>query len=84
MKRAPLIAFHNKNEIDFCKECGCYNCFKIFDKKEIKKWTDNSKTALCPFCETDTVLPDTAYPLKEELLKEINNYWFGKKNKEIL
>ncbi len=76
MRRAPLIAFHNKGEIDFCNKCGCYHCFKVFPKEEIKKWVDNSKTAVCPYCEVDAVLPDTAYNLTEESLKEINEFWF--------
>jgi NAD-dependent SIR2 family protein deacetylase len=80
MRRAPLIAFHNKSEIDFCQECGCYHCLKVFPKEEIKKWTDNSKTALCPHCGVDAVLPNTAYSLTEEVLKPIYEYWF-KENK---
>jgi NAD-dependent SIR2 family protein deacetylase len=76
MRRAPLIAFHNKSEIDFCKDCGCYHCLKVFPKEEIKKWTDNSKTALCPHCGVDAVLPNTAYTLTEEVLKPIQEYWF--------
>lgn len=76
MRRAPIIAFHNKNEIEFCKQCACYHCLQIFPKEDIKKWTDNSKTAVCPHCEVDAVLPDTAYTLTENVLKEIQKYWF--------
>jgi len=74
MRRAPLIAFHNKNEISFCQECGCYHCLKIFPKEEVKNWTDDSKTALCPYCGVDAVLPNTAYNLNEDL-KKIQDYW---------
>lgn len=77
MRKAPLVAFHNKSEIDFCQECGCYYCFKVFPKEEIKKWVDDSKTAICPYCDFDTILPNTAYKLTEEVLKEIHEYWFS-------
>ena len=79
MRRAALIAFHNKSEISLCQECGCYHCLKVFPKEEIKEWTDNSKTALCPHCGIDAVLPNTAYALTKEVLAPIHDYWFERK-----
>ena len=71
--------WHEK-EILKSKLCGCFNCLSIFKPIEITEWIEEpedcprgpGKTALCPKCDIDTVLPDTIeYELTEELLKEM-------------
>lgn len=47
--------------------CGCFSCLAIFLPSEIKKWIEEpsncprgaGKTAMCPVCDIDTVLPDS-------------------------
>ena len=56
------------------RRCGCFYCGSIFDPKEIRKWADHGRTALCPRCGVDAVLPERGLtkPLSEDLL----NYLF--------
>ena len=71
--------WHEK-EILKSKLCGCFNCLSIFPPSEITEWIEEQencprgpgKTALCPKCNIDTVLPDTIeHELTDELLKEM-------------
>lgn len=58
--------------------CGCYYCYNVYPPTEIKQWTDQGQTAICPICDIDSVLPYNAgYPLTIEFLREMHNYWFG-------
>ena len=72
----PQVAMKNRPSIQQCVEVGCYHCFKIYNKDEIKEWTDNDQTAICPFCETDSLIPNMPdYKLTEEILKQANQFW---------
>lgn len=70
---APKRALKNREEISKATKCSCYSCFSVFDSKEIKNWTDQNRTAICPNCSADTVLPEE---LNMDTLKQIKNYWF--------
>jgi len=65
--------------------CGCFYCMEIFSPSAISEWVEESedcprgpgKTAVCPKCGIDAVLPDSVEPkLTKELLKEMNQRWF--------
>ncbi len=73
---AAQAAMHNKESVLNGNRCGCFFCFKIFDPIEIHNYTDEGKTVLCPYCDTDTILADDASnPMTEEFLKEVKTYW---------
>ena len=56
---------------------GCYHCKSIYPAAEIKETTDEGKTALCPNCGIDSVLPESSpFNLDVETLSELNKYWF--------
>ncbi len=75
--QAAKLAFKNKSEISFSTKCGCYYCLAVFEKSEIKEWTDGGETALCPRCSIDSVIADsTGFELTEENLRKANLYWF--------
>ena len=75
----PQVAMRNKIAIQNCTEVGCYYCQKIFNSQEIKEWTDKDQTAICPFCDTDSVIPNLAeYKLTEEMLQQANKFWYKK------
>lgn len=61
--------------------CGCFYCLKIFRSSEIKEVIperDGGKTAVCPYCDIDSVIGESSgFPLTEEFLKKMNKYWFG-------
>jgi hypothetical protein len=56
----PLIRAHeycilNRAELERSDACGCFYCERIFHPNEINEWTDDEKTALCPYCGIDSV-----------------------------
>ena len=66
-------------------QCGCFYCCQIFNTSEIIDWIDEpedcprgpGKTALCPRCNIDAVLPESnLYHLNFELLKAMNKEYF--------
>lgn len=54
-------AYKNREKLEVLNRCGCYFCKKTFKYDEIKEWTDEDKTAICPFCSVDAVVewPDS-------------------------
>jgi hypothetical protein len=72
----PKLAIKNRNEVESSKVCGCYHCIKIFNVENITEWTDQNKTALCPFCNVDSIICDRSFAITENLLIQARNYWF--------
>ena len=61
------------------KLCGCFYCLEIYSPKEIIHWIEETSglTALCPRCGTDSVIGESSgYPITEDFLKDMNEYWF--------
>ena len=77
IRQAAKFAMHNKKELLNAVICGCFHCMTIFDPKEIKEWTDENDTAICPFCNNDAILSETDdIHLDKETLNKLNVYWF--------
>ncbi len=70
--KAHSLAFHNKEWLSTSSVCGCFCCLETFMPEEIEKWVDDGETALCPFCEIDSVIASEDV----EFLKEMQDYWF--------
>jgi hypothetical protein len=77
IRHAPKLAWKNKNKVQASQTVECYLCLNIYPSKDIKDWTDNGTTAICPHCQCDTVL---AEGLNQEQLKQIRDFWFPKLN----
>ena len=67
------------------KICGCFYCLSIFSPNEIKEWIEEpedcprgpGKTAVCPKCGIDSVLPDTIqYKINKEFLAKMQEEFF--------
>lgn len=61
------------------QNCGCFSCKKIFPASSILDYLkeNNNRTAFCPNCFTDAVLPDSCpYAPTSEFLKKMNKRWF--------
>ena len=73
------LSFENEQAVRTSQKCGCFYCQKIFDSDSITEWIDyrNARTALCPYCGVDAVLPDTTVTLSDELLTRMYARWFG-------
>lgn len=77
--------------IEGSQRCGCFYCLATFPPAEIADWIDPEgetppgvddldvgKTALCPRCGIDAVLPDAipGVSLDENVLQQMQTYWF--------
>ena len=64
--------------------CGCLYCLAIFTPDEIMDWVDDDevtgegRTALCPRCGIDSVIPSgRGVVIDLELLIEMKRHYFG-------
>ena len=64
--------YKNKVLLFKYENVGCYYCTEVFSPNMIKKWVDDGQTALCPFCETDSVIPE----IDKTKLKHYHKIWF--------
>jgi hypothetical protein len=71
------LSFKNKENLKKSKTCGCYYCGAIYSPKQIKEYCDRGRTAICPFCGIDSVLPSCEVELTKELLEEGYKRWFS-------
>jgi len=72
------FSFENESLVSSSVKCGCFYCGRVFDKEEIHEWIDDTKgrTAVCPYCGIDSVLPDSNVDLNDELLLQMRVKWF--------
>lgn len=76
----PVMAMKNRHLVEQSTKAGCYCCLKIFDVKEIKDYTDDDKTVICPYCEVDSVVGNMCgFTLDEAILKKAHQFWFEKR-----
>jgi len=73
------LSFENEQAVLSSQKCGCFYCQKVFDSDSITEWVDDLKdrTALCPYCGVDAVLPDSKVILSDEVLTRMYARWFG-------
>ena len=67
----------NYEKVMNSKRCGCVYCKKIFRPTQIKMWTDNGRTPICPYCEVDTVFGQTHGRLSFTVLQRLRRGKFG-------
>jgi hypothetical protein len=76
---AHAASSSHREQVIASDRCGCFYCLKIFPPAEIKEWTDNEATALCPICGIDSVLGSrTGVPITTEFLLRMRQYWFDR------
>lgn len=73
IEHAPSQARHNSVEIANATICGCYQCKSIFSAGAVKTFIDDKRTALCPRCGIDSVLPNITDT--DDLVK-LHQRWF--------
>lgn len=77
----PQLAMKNKKLIQQSNNAGCFKCLKIFPTNEVKDYTDNGETVLCPYCGIDSVVGDMCgFNLSVDALKSANAFWYTKNN----
>lgn len=86
LKTAHKHCVNNRNEIMASDVCGCFYCLKTFTPSEIDSWLKENiaeketdpHTALCPYCNIDSVIGSkSGYPIDEIFLSEMNKLWFA-------
>lgn len=72
---------YNLDDIAASESCGCFYCCRIIMPEELNDddWTPepDGKTALCPYCGIDSLLPGNKVKLSEEYLRKMYDYWFS-------
>ncbi len=75
---ARAAALDNRDSIGNATLCACYACGEDFLPSAIREWTDSDRTALCPYCGVDGVIPDVSgLPLTVDFLARCAVYWFS-------
>lgn len=70
----------HESELKASEICGCFGCVSVFAPEDIEEWIEETNsdqnTALCPFCQTDSVIGSQAgYPITVEFLEKMRKYW---------
>lgn len=75
---AHKYSANHQMELEMDEKCGCFYCLKLFKPSEITQWVaDTNGTAICPYCGIDAVIGESSgYPITEEFLIKMSNYWF--------
>ena len=77
LKNAHRHSVRNRGEIERSSQCGCFSCGSIFDATEVEDYTDDGETALCPYCDVDSVVGDASgIELNPIVLNELNIMYF--------
>ena len=69
---ANIFSINNRSAV-LGAACGCYFCMRTFNGNEVRDWTDNGLTALCPHCGIDSVLPGQT---DADFLRRACEHWF--------
>lgn len=90
ISKLSLDAYHahrfsnsHKPELEKDKICGCFYCGRIFSPSEITDWIiddnpcDRRGTAVCPYCDVDSVIGESSgYQITDEFMRAMNLIWF--------
>jgi len=81
IKYAHKFSSQHREDILSSDTCGCFYCTRQFSSIKIIDWIDGDEngigqTALCPFCEIDSVIGDKSIPITEEFLVKMHKHWF--------
>ena len=80
LKNSAQYAWNNFDTVKNSTICGCFHCVEIINKNDINEWTDYGKTAICPKCGRDTIVPqNNSIIINLENLKKIHDYRLLKK-----
>lgn len=72
-------SFYNRELVLQSEACGCFFCLAVFRPADVRVWADGGKTALCPYCQVDSVIASAGdYPLTDALLVQMRNRYFDK------
>jgi len=77
VREAHEHSIRHRLEVTESARCGCFYCCQTFAPTEIREWTDDEQTALCPRCGIDSVIGDrSGFPISPEFLSSMKAHWF--------
>jgi hypothetical protein len=77
VQEAHKHSIRHRLELKVSARCGCFFCCETFPPAEIREWTDDDQTALCPRCGIDSVIGDrSGFPVSREFLSSMKAHWF--------
>lgn len=81
LAKAHEFSMNNRPFVKDDTTCGCFYCRKTFLASKIEEIieadSDGLGTMICPYCGTDTVIPDgVGFPLSVEFLEAMYRRWF--------
>lgn len=71
---ADAQSTNNRAALKGSADASCYCCIKSFPSTDIIDWVDYGRTAICPRCGVDAVVPGV---VAVEKLQQFNRHWFG-------
>ena len=84
LTQAHKHSMHNRPFLTGSVRCGCFHCQQTYAADEIKNWTDDGQTAICPRCGVDAVLSDRTDPLTADFLARMHTRWFEQASHVVL
>ncbi len=77
IEQAIKYATSNERALSNSDMAGCYYCKNIYPSNEVTDFLETERTALCPRCGIDSVIPSNSpIKLSPKNLSELNKYWF--------
>ncbi len=77
LRKAHEHSSNHRQELEASDLCGCFFCLEIYPPSKIEDWVDEETTALCPYCNVDSVIGSaSSYPIAREFLEAMRNLWF--------
>jgi hypothetical protein len=73
VENAPKASINNRAAVEVATVSCCYFCFTTLRPSQVRAFTDEGKTVLCPHCDVDAVLPGY-HSLAQ--LEELHERWF--------
>lgn len=71
-------SFKARPQLEQVSVCGCYYCLNIYSPTEIEEWVDSEKTAICPKCGIDAVVPfDKDQDINLNEFEQMLKKWHG-------
>src|ERR1035437_10143944 len=77
LTRIHGFSFKNRSAIEASDRVGCFDCMTMYAASEIQDQeyvdeADGQETATCPYCFTDSVIPDNSITITAALLNELH------------
>jgi len=76
IEQFPSASRNNREAISRSDVCSCYFCLGSFSSADVVEWADQGKTALCPHCDIDALVPGM---INQEQLIQANVRYFAQR-----